>query len=97
MPCTVKNPYNLYHTTSDPKSHYYIEWALPLSSLLNKEIQETHRLFDLFVSFINGEILTRLFHIILLRKIKIKNCNYLESEKYRSAKIPNEGCPDEKE
>src|SRR6478735_1611556 len=26
-----------------------------LSSLLNKEVQETHRLFDLFVNFINRE------------------------------------------
>ena len=29
--------------------------GLSLSSLLNKEVQETHRLFDLFVNFINRE------------------------------------------
>ncbi|KAG0777687.1 hypothetical protein G6F21_013266 [Rhizopus arrhizus] len=34
---------------------YFVLNGLSLSSLLNKEVQETHRLFDLFVNFINRE------------------------------------------
>ncbi|KAG1323589.1 hypothetical protein G6F63_012928 [Rhizopus arrhizus] len=34
---------------------FFVLNGLSLSSLLNKEVQETHRLFDLFVNFINRE------------------------------------------
>lgn len=61
--CTVyyNSPHNLYHTTSDLRSHCYISrrslyWMDSLSSLYNKEIQETRRLF----AFISALLMERL-------------------------------------